>query len=293
MWLNCPYLLTMNQVTEAQFSEIYKDHLEWLNSKYTRGKRALFFRADLSKLDLSRKNLTAAQFSRCSLRHVNFTSTQLETCSFQDCCFESTKFHHANLKKTVFIDCSDYASAFSSADLTDSCFVRFYTIAANFDNAKMNKCRMSDCSMMSSSLYEADLMASDLASVNFTGSSFIAANLTDAVLFSTTLSRCNFTHANHQKMHIQMGCHFDGTVGLPIYQMVFCDEPMTSTITVFMPTHDTNSWQFVTDFASGTQGQVEALIDQRFKPGSIPHARFKRALNSLMLLAKTNPHYNT
>ena len=95
------------QITEEKFTQLYDEHLKWLEALLNPNKKVFRGRMNLSGADLSGRNLDGLNLSGgssvgASLVGTNFTGADLSGADLSDVRFSNTKFKRAVLNRAVF-----------------------------------------------------------------------------------------------------------------------------------------------------------------------------------------------
>ena len=107
-------------MNKDSLNAVLKDHKTWLNSNYNQGKRANFYKIDLSGADLTDVNLTGADLTGADLTFANLTGADLTGADLTG----------ANLKYVKLIGAKLTGVNLTGADLT----------GANLENVDIREC---------------------------------------------------------------------------------------------------------------------------------------------------------
>ncbi len=107
----------------------------------TDGVQAIFERVNLSKIELTNKEIPFANFCGSYKENGDFSNANLSYCLFTDAFLDGTDFNGSNLQKTDFSRASLRCANFKNANLQGADFENCDLTGADFRNAKINNAR--------------------------------------------------------------------------------------------------------------------------------------------------------
>jgi uncharacterized protein YjbI with pentapeptide repeats len=138
--------------------QLYNANLSKANLKNSK-----FIKAVLSGANLSHANLVESDFTESKLYNTNFNNSDLKNSKIVKSSLSSVILNNANLAQCDFTESKLYNTNFNNSDLKNSKFIKaHFTTDVNFNDA--------------------DLKSANLTSVVCYGSTFVNANLQNAIL---------------------------------------------------------------------------------------------------------------
>ena len=203
--------------------------------------------------------------------------------SYADLCGETfsgtiknVNFSHANLSEARFL-CSSYCIEdvdFSHADLTNAMFRHSGMSNVKFVNANLEGVQsIFNGACKNADFTSANLRMANFSSADFSGSVFLNANLTEAGLYCTELSGCNFTGA------IVKGARFNGST-LTLEQLYSTqsysqDKDLSGTVFGYLSAAlDLSSGDFSGINLTDAYFQSTTLKDAKFASANLTNADF-------------------
>jgi uncharacterized protein YjbI with pentapeptide repeats len=152
-------------------------------------------RPDLSRSDLTGKNLAEARLDGADLQWANFSKATLAGASFVGADLHRTILSSANLNGAIF-----HGAGLVGANLTAAHLVGTEFIKADLNSASLTEGSLVGADLREATLIRADLnwallLKADLSNANLTGAGLSGANLTKANLVGADLSRADLSGA--------------------------------------------------------------------------------------------------
>jgi len=149
---------------------------------------------NLSKQNLSRKNLHEANLSGLNLSGANLTNTDLSYANLSGANLTNADLSYANLNHAKLTDTNMSYANLSGADLTNADLSRTKSPYGKFISSKLCGAKI-----ISSYLYRIDFTYADLSNAILWDAKLMNANLSNAVLTKANLSRANGSTINLAK----------------------------------------------------------------------------------------------
>ncbi|OCR01981.1 hypothetical protein BCD67_05735 [Oscillatoriales cyanobacterium USR001] len=173
---------------------------EELLKKYAAGERD-FTAILLCEANLSRVNLSGANFSEAILSLTNMSGSNLCDANLRKAKLNVARLSGANLTRAnlsgAILNVANLIRAdLNSADLSECTLIRAELIRADMSNACLIGANLSEADLREATLRQANLEQTDLSGAHLRGTSLIGANLERANLHRADLSRADLRGAN-------------------------------------------------------------------------------------------------
>lgn len=173
---------------------------EELLKKYAAGERD-FTAILLCEANLSRVNLSGANFSEAILSLTNMSGANLSDVNFRKAKLNVARLSGANLSKAnlsgAILNVANLIRAdLNSADLSEATLIRAELIRADMSNASLSGANLSEADLREATLRQANLEQADLSGAHLRGSSLVSANLERANLHRADLNRADLRGVN-------------------------------------------------------------------------------------------------
>lgn len=173
---------------------------EELLKKYAAGERD-FTAILLCEANLSRVNLSGANFSEAILSLTNMSGTNLSEANMRKAKLNVARLSGANLSKAnlsgAILNVANLIRAdLSAAELSEATLIRAELIRADMSEANFNGANLSEADLREATLRDANLEQADLSGSHLRGSTLTSANLERANLHRADLSRADLRAVN-------------------------------------------------------------------------------------------------
>jgi uncharacterized protein YjbI with pentapeptide repeats len=165
--------------------------------------------ANLSKVDLSKANLSGALLAHATLRGTRFDGATLTGANLGAAVVDGASFDGANLTKAILARAKLIAASFKGADLTDVDLLEAELGAIDFEGALagglafLPKLDLRKCRFAKATLTKSNFLETTLDGVDFTGA------VLELVTFLTvSANSASFRDANLRGFHAVAGCSF-------------------------------------------------------------------------------------
>lgn len=158
---------TKKKPTPKQLRQTLSNHQRWLNGEG--GKKATFFRTDLSHRDLHRENLSGVNFGGAKLYKADLSESNLSKSNFTKANLRNAKLQGANLTGAFLFDARLQGANLTGANLSEADLSESHLSESRLDGANLTESFLALANLTNASLTGADLRQADITNANITG----------------------------------------------------------------------------------------------------------------------------
>ncbi|MEG4403932.1 pentapeptide repeat-containing protein [Microcoleus vaginatus GB2-A3] len=171
-----------------------------LITKYAAGERdftaILLCEANLSRIDLSGANFSEAILSLTNMSGTNLSNANMRKAKLNVARLSGANLYKANLSGAILNVANLIRADLREAQLVEATMIRSELIRADLSSANLTGANLSEADLREATLREANLEQADLSGAHLRGASLIAANLERANLHRADLSRADLRGVN-------------------------------------------------------------------------------------------------
>lgn len=168
--------------------------------KYAAGERD-FSGMDLTEINLSRANLTGANFRNATLSIANLSGANLSEADLTGAKLNVARMSGTNLSKAklngAILNVANLVRAnLSGAELMQAALIRAELVRAELSRANLSEANLSGADLREAKLRQVNLSGSNLSEADMRGTNLTSSNLERATLSGTDLSRSELSGAD-------------------------------------------------------------------------------------------------
>lgn len=170
----------MKKITDEELNKVIELHGLWVLDN-TKGERANLSRIDLSYKDLSDVNLRYADVSNSNFSNSDLSEVDLGYANAVNTDFTDAVLVHINFTNTYLM-----GAKFVNANMSDATILHSFMDGTNFKNANLTSAFLMDLELTNTNFTKANLTEAYFGATSLLGSNLTGANLTEADLQGIT-----------------------------------------------------------------------------------------------------------